>query len=99
MTTVSAAEPYYDPYDYDDRRRRRTRSGGGSATRHRCTGTSSYGFYALSRFDDVLPAMLDTETFRSAHMTVLEMITEEPYERRDDDHDGPARSTRTCASS
>jgi len=36
------------------------------------------GFYALSRFDDVLGAHLDPATFSSAHTTVLEMMTETP---------------------
>ena len=35
-------------------------------------------FYALSRFDDVLRAHLDPDTFSSAHSTVLEMMSEEP---------------------
>jgi cytochrome P450 len=33
-----------------------------------------YGFYALSRFDDVLAAHLDPATFSSAHTTVLELM-------------------------
>ena len=33
-------------------------------------------FYALSRFDDVLRAHLDVETFSSAHSTVLEMMSD-----------------------
>ena len=37
-------------------------------------------FYALSRFDDVLRAHLDPETFSSAHSTVLELMNEEPDE-------------------
>ena len=36
-----------------------------------------YDFFALSRYDDVLRAVLDTQTFCSAHGTVLEMMTEE----------------------
>ena len=38
------------------------------------------GFYALSRFDDVLRAHLDPDTFSSAHSTVLELMNEEPDE-------------------
>jgi cytochrome P450 len=38
-----------------------------------------YGFYALSRYDDVLNGLLDTQTFLSGHGIVLEMITDEPY--------------------
>ena len=37
-------------------------------------------FYALTRFDDVLAAMLDTETFSSAHATTLELMTDEPHQ-------------------
>src|SRR3954468_9660456 len=37
-----------------------------------------YGFYALSRFDDVLAAHLDPVTFSSAHTTVLEIMAPEP---------------------
>jgi cytochrome P450 len=36
---------------------------------------AEHGFYALSRFDDVLAAHLDPVTFSSAHTTVLEMMT------------------------
>jgi cytochrome P450 len=39
-----------------------------------------HGFYALSRYDDVLSGLLDTDTYRSGHGIVLEMITDEPYE-------------------
>lgn len=40
-----------------------------------------HGFYALSRFDDVLAAHLDPATFSSAHTTVLELMAPEidPY--------------------
>jgi len=38
-----------------------------------------YGFYALSRFDDVLDASLDTETFSSEHGITLDAITDEPW--------------------
>ena len=37
-------------------------------------------FYALSRFDDVLRAHLDPDTFSSAHSTVLELMNDEPDE-------------------
>ena len=76
MSVLAAAEPYYDPYDYEV-----------DANAHPIWKrlrdeapvywNEKYGFYALSRFDDVLPAMLDTSTFSSAHMTVLEMMTDE----------------------
>lgn len=38
-----------------------------------------YDFYALSRFDDVMNASLDTECFSSEHGITLDMITEEPW--------------------
>ena len=76
MTLLTPAEPYYDPYDYDV-----------DANAHAVWKqlrdeaplywNEKYGFYALSRFDDVLPAMLDTETFSSAHATVIEIMSAE----------------------
>ncbi len=76
MSIIEATEPYYDPYDYEVDAHvhevwRRLRD---EAPLYR---NEKYDFYAVSRFDDVLPAMLDTATFSSAHMTVLEMMTEE----------------------
>ncbi len=38
-----------------------------------------YDFYALSRFDDVMSASLDTETFSSEHGVTLDGITPEPW--------------------
>jgi len=38
-----------------------------------------FDFYALSRYDDVLNACLDTETFSSAHGIVLEVMTDELF--------------------
>ena len=76
MSVLAAAEPYYDPYDYEV-------DANAHAIWKRLRDEApvywneKYGFYALSRFDDVLPAMLDTSTFSSAHMTVLEMMTDE----------------------
>jgi cytochrome P450 len=76
MSLIEATEPYYDPYDYevdahvhDVWRRLRDEAP--------LYYNEKYGFYAVSRFDDVLPAMVDTATFSSAHMTVLEMMSEE----------------------
>ena len=39
-----------------------------------------HGFYALSRYDDVLDGLLDTQTFQSSHGILLEMITDEPFD-------------------
>jgi cytochrome P450 len=36
-------------------------------------------FYALTRYDDVLDGLLDTDTFVSSHGIMLEIITDEPY--------------------
>lgn len=41
---------------------------------------SEYDFYALSRFDDVMAASLDTESFSSEHGITLDMITQDPWE-------------------
>jgi cytochrome P450 len=38
-----------------------------------------FGFFALSRFDDVDAASRDPATFSSAHGTVLELMTDAPY--------------------
>jgi cytochrome P450 len=38
-----------------------------------------FGFFALSRFDDVDHASRDPATFSSAHGTVLELMTDQPY--------------------
>ena len=38
-----------------------------------------YDFYALSRFDDVMAASLDTEVFSSEHGITLDMITDDPW--------------------
>ncbi len=39
-----------------------------------------HDFYALSRYDDVLNALVDADTYKSGHGIVLEMITPEPYD-------------------
>jgi cytochrome P450 len=70
---LDRAEPYYDPYDYEV-------DANAQAVWKRLRDEAplywndKYEFFALSRFDDVLPAMLDTTRFSSAHMTVLEMM-------------------------
>ena len=38
-----------------------------------------YDFYALSRFDDVIEASLNTETFSSEHGITLDAITDDPW--------------------
>jgi cytochrome P450 len=39
-----------------------------------------HGFYALSRYDDVLAGLSDSDSYQSSHGIVLEMISDEPYE-------------------
>jgi cytochrome P450 len=68
---------YYDPYDYEIDANphpvwRRMRD---EAPLYR---NDRYDFFALSRFDDVLAASLDVETYSSARGTVLEMMTSSP---------------------
>jgi cytochrome P450 len=73
-----AVDLYYDPYDYDidvDAQAiwRRLRD---EAPLYR---NDEYDFWALSRYDDVLATMLDVDTYRSGHGTVLEMMSAEPF--------------------
>ena len=76
---MTVTDLYYDPYDYtidEDPypvwKRLRDEAPVYWNERH--------GFYALSRYDDVLNGLLDIDTFRSGHGIVLEMIGDEPYE-------------------
>lgn len=70
---VTSTEPTYDPYDpvidldpYDTWRRLRD-----EAPLYR---NDRLGFYALSRYDDVLPALSDWRTYSSRRGTLLELI-------------------------
>jgi cytochrome P450 len=77
MTDVIEAGPYWDPYHADQREApyeawRRLRDEAPVYHNER------YGFWALSRFDDVLAASLDTETFSSARGITLDAIGEPP---------------------
>jgi cytochrome P450 len=71
--TTPATEVHYDPYDvdidddpYPTWRRLRDESP--------LYRNESLDFYALSRWDDVKPALLDWETYRSGRGTILEII-------------------------
>ena len=71
-------ELHYDPYDYDIDEQaqavwKRLRD---EAPLYR---NDEYDFWAVSRYDDVLAGLLDIDTFRSGHGTVLEMMTAEPF--------------------
>jgi cytochrome P450 len=78
MTSTLPDELYWDPFDtaidtapYDTWRRMRD-----EAPVYR---NDRYGFFALSRFADVDAASRDPATFSSAHGTVLELMTDDPY--------------------
>lgn len=75
---TATAELQYDPYDYDIDQRaqgvwRRLRD---EAPLFR---NEEFDFWAVSRYDDVLAGLLDIDTFRSGHGTVLEMMTAERF--------------------
>jgi cytochrome P450 len=77
VTNLTEAGPYWDPYHADQREApyeawRRLRDEAPVYHNER------YGFWALSRFDDVLAASLDTETFSSALGITLDGIGEPP---------------------
>ncbi len=69
---------YYDPFDYEIDANvhtvwRRLRD---EAPVYR---NDKYDFWALSRYDDVLEAILDTERFSSAHGTTLDMMSPDRF--------------------
>ena len=71
------ADLHYDPYDYDTDRNphpvwKRLRD---EAPLY---FNEEHGFYALSRYQDVLDGLLDWETYSSARGTVLEIIQPGP---------------------
>ena len=73
MTLTSGSDVYYDPYDFEI-----------DADPHPVWKrlreeaplyyNEKYDFYALSRFDDVEPALVDWETYRSGRGSILELI-------------------------
>ncbi|MDQ1429928.1 MAG: hypothetical protein QOF40_530 [Actinomycetota bacterium] len=76
---MAVTDLYFDPYDYAIDADpypiwKRLRD---EAPLYR---NEELGFYALSRYDDVLQGLLDTDTYLSGHGIVLEMITDEPYD-------------------
>ncbi|NNE72137.1 MAG: cytochrome P450 [Acidimicrobiales bacterium] len=78
MATTELPELYYDPYDYGIDRNApavwaRLRD---EAPLYR---NDEHDFWAVSRYDDVLAGMLDVDTYRSGHGTVLEMMTEREF--------------------
>jgi cytochrome P450 len=76
VTTIDDDPIDYNPIDYEIDARahavwRRMRD---EAPLYR---NDRYDFWALSRYDDVLPAMLDTATFSSAEGTTIELLSAE----------------------
>jgi cytochrome P450 len=74
---MTATDVYYDPYDFSidsDPYPIWKRLRDESPLYH----NEKLGFYALSRYDDVLAGLLDQETFVSSHGITLEMIGDEP---------------------
>jgi cytochrome P450 len=72
MTTAAAPGGlYYDPFDHvvDEHAQGIWRQMRDEAPLY---WNDEHRFYALSRYDDVLEAILDTETYSSAHGTVLD---------------------------
>lgn len=77
MSATDATDLYYDPYSYEiDANPYPTwqRLRDEAPLYH----NEKLGFYALSRYDDVLDALLDNETFVSSHGITLESISDEP---------------------
>ena len=73
MTLTSGSDVYYDPYDFEIDadphpvwRRLRDEAP--------LYYNEKYDFFALSRWDDVEPALVDWETYRSGKGSVLELI-------------------------
>jgi cytochrome P450 len=73
MTATSETEIYYDPYDFEIDNDpypiwKRMRD---EMPLYR---NEKYDFFAVSRFDDVEPALVDWETYRSGRGSILELI-------------------------
>jgi len=73
VTDISKSDVYYDPYDFEIDadpypiwRRMREEAP--------LYFNEKYDFFALSRFDDVEPCMIDWQTYRSGRGSVLELI-------------------------
>ena len=73
MTATSETGIYYDPYDFviDDDPYPVWRRMRDEAPLYR---NDRYDFFALTRFDDVEPALVDWETYRSGRGSILELI-------------------------
>jgi cytochrome P450 len=73
VTVTSNSDVYYDPYDFEidaDPYPVWKRMRDEAPLYH----NDKYDFYALSRFDDVEPGLIDWETYRSGRGSILELI-------------------------
>ncbi len=79
MTLTTSDDIYWDPYDHvvDANAQEIWKRMRDDAPLYY---NEKFDFYALTRFDDVLAVMLDTETYSSRHATTLEIMTAEPYD-------------------
>ena len=79
MTLTTSDDIYWDPYDHvvDANAQEIWKRMRDEAPLYY---NEKFDFYALTRFDDVLAVMLDTETYSSRHATTLEIMTAEPYD-------------------
>src|SRR5713226_33954 len=73
MTATSETQIYYDPYDFEIDNDpypmwKRMRD------EMPLYYNDKYDFFAVSRFDDVEPALVDWETYRSGRGSILEVI-------------------------
>ena len=73
MTEALTTEPYWDPY-HAELQRSSVRGLAATPREAPAYHNERYGFWALSRFADVLAASLDTETFSSARGITLDSI-------------------------
>jgi cytochrome P450 len=77
MSVSESSDLYYDPYDYgiDDNPYPIWKRLRDEAPLYH---NEDIGFYALSRYEDVLAGLLDHESFVSSHGITMEMISDEP---------------------
>src|ERR1019366_6422019 len=73
MTDVTNTDLYWDPYNADEREVP-YETWGSVHVEAPVYHNERFGFWALSRFSDVLAASLDTETFSSARGITLDSI-------------------------
>lgn len=92
-TAMNTAELYYDQYRYDidDNPHEVWQRMRDEAPVWR---NEKYNYWALSRYEDVLKASEDWQTFSSAYSTVLELMTDEPGQTTFMIHNDPPYHTQ-----